>query len=178
MKSLVLFSLVMVFFPGSARAQQEERPEVWQRLEYFVGSWKGHETGRAGMGQGERTYRFVLGGKFLFSQNTSRFEPQEKNPEGEVHEDWVLFSYDSKNRRVMAREFFIETYVIRYALDPVASSRDRLVFLSQEIENGPQLRARLTYQIKNNNEFEEIFEVASGEKDFEVFIRNFWTRAE
>ncbi len=78
----------------------------------------------------------------------------------------------------MARGFFSESYVIRYALDLGASTEKRLVFLSEAVENGPRLRARLTYQIQNRNEFEEIFEVASGEKDFEVFIRNFWTRTE
>ncbi len=176
MRYRVLLLFTMVLFLGSVGAQQGPKPDVWDQFQYFVGTWEGHETGKAGIGKGERTYRFVLGRQFLFCQNQSRFEPQEGNPKGEVHEDWLVISYDREKKNFMARAFFIETYVIRYALDLGASTKERLVFLSEAVENGPQLRARLTYQIQNRDEFEEVFEVAAGEKDFEVFIRNFWTR--
>ena len=29
------------------------------------------------------------------------FEPQEKNPKGEVHEDWGFFSYDRSKKKIM-----------------------------------------------------------------------------
>ena len=82
------------------------------------------------------------------SARTCRVSPQEKNPRGEVHEDWLVISYDRAKKNFMARGVFIESYVIRYALDLEASTEKRLVFLSEAVENGPRLRARLTYQIQ------------------------------
>ena len=178
MGNMILFFFGIGLMLGSVGGQEARKDDVWERFQYFAGTWEGHETGKAGIGRGERTYRRILGQQFLLCENTSRFEPQERNPKGEVHEDWLVISYDRESKNFKARQFFTEGYVIRYALHPEASAEDRLVFLSAAVENGPQLRVRLTYQIHNINEFEEIFEMASGEKDFAVFIRNFWTRAE
>ena len=176
MGNMIFFFFGIGLMLGSVRGQEATKPDVWERFQYFVGTWEGHETGKAGIGRGARTYRFILGQQFLLSQTTSRFEPQERNPKGEVHEDRLVISYDREKKNFMARGFFIEGYVIRYALHPGPGAEGRLVFLSEAVENGAQLRVRLTYQIQNHDEFEEIFEMASGDKEFQVFIRNFWTR--
>ena len=33
---------------------------MWKLLRYFVGSWYGYETGVAGSGTGDRTYKFIM----------------------------------------------------------------------------------------------------------------------
>lgn len=45
-------------------------------------------------------------------RNTSTSEPQELNPEGKVHEDLGIFSYDENRARIVLREFHSEGFVI------------------------------------------------------------------
>jgi len=61
---------------------------MWTPFNYFIGSWQGSGQGQAGDSRVERKYEFVLNGKFLSVRNKSTYDPQEKNPKGEVHEDW------------------------------------------------------------------------------------------
>ncbi|HXV59540.1 MAG TPA: hypothetical protein VEK15_02515, partial [Vicinamibacteria bacterium] len=63
--------------------QPTQEEDVWKPLKYFVGEWRGQESGSAGVGRGERNYELAIGGQYLVSRNTSVFEPQEKNPSGE-----------------------------------------------------------------------------------------------
>lgn len=113
----------------------------------------------------------------MLCQNTSTFKPQEKNPKGEVHRDWAIFSYDRAEKAFVIREFNVEGYVNHYVLDAKASDARRLVFVSRSSENAPAgLRARLTYHVKSEVEFEEIFEMAPAGKEFEVYLTNYWKK--
>lgn len=148
-------------------------------LNYFVGEWEGHETGKAGIGKGSRTYEFIMDGIYLFADNTSEFEPQEKNPEGEVHKDVSYVSYDKFRKTMVLREFHSESFVIQYTLDSLQSSGNKFVFVSESVENAPPgLRARVTLEIINENEFEETFELTFPGKDFTEYLKNYWSRAE
>jgi len=62
---------------------------MWTPFNFFIGTWQGTGTGQPGTSQVERTYEFVLSGKFLQVRNKSTYLPQEQNPKGEVHEDWA-----------------------------------------------------------------------------------------
>ena len=105
----LLWVLIQIY--SSATVLAQEGP--WAPLQFLVGSWNGEETGAAGIGKGDRVYEFIFGGPFLHARNTSRFPPQEKNPEGEVHEDWSFFSHDRTRDRIVLREFYIEGFVIQ-----------------------------------------------------------------
>jgi hypothetical protein len=150
----------------------------FRRLSTFVGSWKGQDSGVPGEGTGDRTCRLVLGDNFLLCENTSTYPPQEKNPKGEVHQDWTLFSYDAGRDRFVARQFNIERFVNQLVMDAQASSEDRWVFVSESSENTPEgTRVRLTYVFQGEDRFEETFEVGWPGKELEVYVRNRWTRA-
>ena len=77
-----------------------------------------------------------------------RFEPQEKNPEGEVHEDWAFFSFDQNRNSLVMRQFNVEGFVNRYVLDSLSSDGSRLILISENSENAPPgLMARYTLEI-------------------------------
>lgn len=172
-----ILALLLFCSQFQAMAQENPREPLWGPLQSLVGQWRGHETGVAGEGKGERVYEFILGGRYLLSKNISRFEPQERNPKGEVHQDWAIFSYDQNRDALIAREFNSEGFVNRLVQDKQASDESSLVFVSEASENAPPgLRARLTLRIKSRDELEEIFEIALPGKDFAVFLRNYWTR--
>ena len=162
---------------ASIRAQATQQPDVWEPLKYFVGSWEGLAKGQPGNGKVEREYQFVLNGKYLQAKNKSTYPPQEKNPKGEIHEDWGLFSYDRSRKQFVLRQFHVEGFVNQYALDHAASNGKTLVFVTESIENIPAgWRARESYRILNNDEFVEVFELAAPGKEFEVYAENRFKR--
>jgi hypothetical protein len=169
--------LIAVLLPSPLFAQTDTKPDVWQPLKFFVGAWEGTGTGQAGVSKVEREYQFVLNGKFLEARNKSVYEPQEKNPQGEMHEDWGLFSYDRSRKKFVLRQFHVEGFVNQYVLDSLAADGKTLVFATESIENiSPGWQAKETYKILNDDEFIEIFELAAPGKNFECYIENRFRR--
>lgn len=144
--------------------------DPWQSLRPFEGSWEGTSEGQPGRGTVERKYEFVLGGRFLQVRNKSVYPPQEKNPKGEVHEDWGLFSYDRAKKQFVFRQFHTEGFVNQYRIESLSEDGKTLVFVSEAIENiPPGWRARETYRFANPGEFTETFELAQPGGEFQVY---------
>lgn len=156
---------------------QDELQAVWQPFGFFAGAWHGKETGVAGVGTGERVYAFIMDDAYLMSINTSRFDPQERNPEGEVHEDYSIFSYDKLREKIVLREFHSEGFVNQYVLASLEDDGRRFVFESESIENLPAgWKARLTLTIVDGERFMEVFELAAPGEEHEELLRNDWAR--
>jgi hypothetical protein len=175
MKKPIILLLILI----SVCSLAENEPDSTNKnpFKYFVGSWIGEETGKAGVGEGEREYQFILDNNFLFQKNTSTFEPQEKNPKGEVHQDWAFYSFDRMRGKYILREFHSEGYVNQYVLDSLSADNKTMVFVSEAIENVPEgWRARVSFMIQNENEFYETFELAAPAKDFSEILKNKWKR--
>lgn len=139
---------------------------VWEPLKFLEGSWQGTGKGKPGISSVERTYEFVLNGKFLSARNKSVYAPQPANPKGETHEDRGMISFDRARKRFIFRQFHVEGFVNTY----VSDEGKPMVFVSEAIENiPPGWRARETYTVINADEFTETFELAEPGKDFEVY---------
>jgi hypothetical protein len=174
---MLKFAVLVLLIPVALLGHEKTSESDLEALEYFAGEWAGECSGKAGDGVGERTYEFVMDGGYLYARTVMRFKPQEKNPEGEVHEDWSLFSYDGNRDILIAREFNIEGFVTRYVLDSLSSDNKTIVMISEDIESGPPgLSARLTYQIKGDNEFMEIFELSFSNTEFSCWVSSHWER--
>ncbi len=116
--------------------------------------------GQPGAAKVQREYARILNSRFIRGQNQSVYPSQEKNPKGETHEDWGIFSFDRSRRRAILRQFHIEGFVNQYAAD-LDPQLGKLVFTSEAIENlPPGWRARETYVVLGPDEFEEVFELA------------------
>ncbi len=173
----IMIVLAVVLSPAVHYAQKGKRQDVFKPLRFFVGSWKGQGEGRPGVSKLERKYEFVLQDKFLQAKNKSVYEPQEGDPEGEIREDWGLFSYDEGREKLVFRQFHAEGFVNRYVLDSLSADGKTLVFTTEAIENfWPNWRARETYRILNKNEFTETFELAPPDSDFELYMTNHFKR--
>lgn len=174
---MIKYLILLLLIPMIMFSQETEEENIWQPLEFLIGSWIGDETGKAGIGKGERTYEYIMNKKYIKMQNISRFEPQEKNPNGETHEDLTIFSRDEIRKLFVIRQFNIEGFVNTFILDTLKSDYRNFVFVSESTENSPKgLKARLTYKINNKDEFMEFFELAYPGKDYEIWLRNFWRR--
>ena len=144
-------------------------------LTFLIGQWEGSSEGQPGAARVQRDYARILNARFIRVQNRSVYQPQEKNPKGEVHEDLGVFSFDSTRRRLVFRQFHKEGFVNQYVHDPAQT--DKVVFTTEAIENIPAgWRARETYVVHGKDEFEEVFELAAPGKDFEMYSRGRFKR--
>ncbi|HMF15907.1 MAG TPA: hypothetical protein VKE98_01815 [Gemmataceae bacterium] len=154
------------------------KPDQFALLRPFEGHWRGEGNGQPGQSTVERSYEFVLRGKYLNVRNSSVYAPQAKNPKGEKHEDWGMFSYDANRKKLVLRQFHVEGFVNQYVLDRSSDDDKELIFVSETIENIPAgYRARETYRFTDPNTFEETFELAPPGKDFEVYVKTKFTKA-
>lgn len=166
--------MTIVFgFADALMGQTESDDDPLAPLRPLEGDWKGAIDGKLGTGVGVRSYEFTLGDNFLMYRHASVRIPQEKSPEGDHHREFGVFSFDSERNKIILREFFVEGYVNRYVCD---SGDSRLVCVTEHVESGPGIRARLTLEIDSPFTFEEVFEIAFPESELEVYFTNRWTR--
>jgi hypothetical protein len=157
---------------------QAPPPELWAPFAYFVGSWNGEESASFGSGRGERTYSLLLNGRYLLSQNVSRFPRQPSRPEGETHEDWTIFSYDTRRKTYVLRQFNSEGFVNQLVMEEGASIPRKMRFVGESAENAPPgTRVVLEYEVVGEDEFLESFEVAFPGGGRPTTIRNRWRRS-
>jgi len=173
LKQIIKVLFILMLLSSILFAQKDEKVDIWEPLKFFLGAWEGKVNGKSGEGRIERKYQFILDGKFLQVKNKAIFEPQEKNPKGEIHEDWGLFSYDHNRKKFVLRQFHVEGFVNQYVLDSLSADGKTLVFITEDIENIPAgWRAKVRYKILNEDEFVEVFELAGPGKDFAACLEN------
>ncbi len=153
--------------------QPENSADQWKPMRYFLGSWEGTGEGFGQESKLNRTYEFILEGKFVFSKNKSVFDPPNDDSPGETHEDWAIVSYDTNREKLVLRSFHVEGFVNQYVLKSMTPDGRTIVFVTEHIENiEPGWRARETYRILSDDEFEETFELAAPGGDFKVCVSN------
>lgn len=158
----------------SVHPQAEESPDAWAPLRLLEGNWEGAVDGRFGRGTGVRSYRFVLDHQYLLTRHASVRLPQPQSPEGDYHRELGVFSFDRERNTLVYREFLVEGYVNRYRCE---SGRNRLVCVTEAMENGKGMRARLTLELEDRFRFVEIFELAPPGEELDVYFNVRWTRA-
>jgi hypothetical protein len=177
LRALTLIVTLAAAIPVAA--QTEKADDVWQPVRFLEGSWEGTGEGSSGQSEVVQHYSFMLGGKFLQMQTRAVFEPQEKNPEGEVHEDFGIFSHDQIRDKIILRAFYVEGFVNTFVLDRISEDGDTLTFVAESSENAPTgTKARLVLAHAEEGAIEESFFVAFPGKDFSCFSTNRLTRAE
>lgn len=157
----------------TAQEQGASAQDPWAVLGQLEGHWQGAIDGLLGTGSGTREYELILEGNFLMYRHESVRLPQDKSPAGDYHRELGVFSFDNERENIVLRGFFVEGYVIRYACE---LAERRLVCQTEDVENGPGIRARLTLEIHSAFEFDEIYELAFPGNDFAVYFTNRWTR--
>jgi len=177
-KGLIVLSLAALTILLSWAAQQPEKPQdVWLPFKFFAGQWEGRGEGQPGISQGRQEWEFVLDGKYLQVKNVARFEPQEKNPQGQVHEDWGFISYDQMRKLYVFRQFHTEGFVNQYVCPGPSAEGKVFVFESEAIENiPPGFKARLTYRILDETSFEQSFDLAPPGKEMACYSKGIMKR--
>lgn len=166
---LIVFILI---FPILGFAQNPKQDTLWKPFESFIGNWTGKGGGATGEGTYERSYKFIFNKKYIEVKNKSVYPPSKDKTSGEVHEDIGYISFDKIRNTFVLRQFHIEGFVNQYTLDSVPVDGKRLVFVSESIENiKPGWRAKEIYEIHNDGEITETFELAPPDKEFEIYSK-------
>jgi hypothetical protein len=176
---LVLMVSVALFAapPLSPQGSQTPAADVWAPFRFFVGNWQGQGEGTPGMGKGVQTFEFILRGTFLHVRNKAVFDPQDKNPQGEIHEDWGVFSYDKARKTFILRQFHVEGFVNQYVLENAPPDGKMFVFVTEAIENIPAgVKARLTYKVLDVDTFEQTFDLARPGQEFICYSKGIMKR--
>jgi hypothetical protein len=138
--------------------------DPWANLRVLEGKWEGPTTGKPGKGISSREYRFEMNGKFLSQRNKVVWE------KAEIHEDFSYLSYDTRQKKIVWRQFHSEGFVHEYTLDSISADGKSLEFSSVRIENiPPGFRAKESYRMFSADEIESTFWLAEPGKDFEVY---------
>lgn len=167
---LLLAGLALLGGAEAPPPGQAAKPDPFLPLRRLLGKWQGDISGRPGNGKAEREYSLTLNNRFIRVDNKSTYEPQEKNPKGEVHEDLGYLSYDKAQKKLVLRQFHVEGFVNHYVLESLSEDGRTIVFLTTAIENIPAgFRARETWQMVSDDEFVEIFALAEPGKDFQTY---------
>jgi len=175
MRKMVL--LIIILLPALLIAQAEKKQDIWAPLKSFVGKWEGKGEGMPGISKAMKDFQFIMNGKYLLLKGKSIYEPQKKNPKGEVHEDWGFFSYDQFRKKFVLRQFHIEGFIIHYALENIPEDGKTFVFVSEQIENAPPgWGAKVTYKFMDADTINEQFDLATSEKGFDCYIVNILKR--
>jgi len=170
------FAWPLILLTGTMAVAADAQPDPWSPVHFLVGKWAGEAQGEPGKGSVERSYEFVLGGKFIEERNTSRYDARAGKAQ-EVHLHRSFISYDKANKKLMLRQFHVEGFVNLYAMNAAASTPTRLVFDSVSFENfSNDWKARETYEVISADEFVEIFELAEPGREFQVYSRNHFRR--
>lgn len=166
MKKLIVLIIILII-PILSFGQENPL----ERISFIIGDWIG-----TGSGFGNETsiieskFQYVMDKKYIEVINNSRFEPTEKNPEGEIHIDKGFISFDKIRKVIVFRQFNIEGYINQYILNDVLSTETTLIFETEIIENFmPGGKARWTINKINENEIETIFDVYFPGKDYTCF---------
>ena len=113
--------IILLFTFTVIHSQENLNTDPWQPLQYFLGDWKGESSGKAGDGKGTRTYDFVMEDNYVYCRNIMEFKPQKNNPQGEIHEDWGMFSFDKTRSKIVFRQFNVEGFFNQFTVDSVSA---------------------------------------------------------
>ena len=155
------------------RAQAGAAETPLHRLDFLEGVWTGEIDGTIGPADGRRSYRFVLGDRFLHM--THDRDPKERAPSEEAHEEWSIFSHDSERGVITLREFLVEGLVNTYrcALDEGPTS---LVCESEATEGSSGLSLWLQYEFGDPDRFTETFRIFGPDGALQVQMVGEWRR--
>jgi len=173
--AIVVIGTSILSIAAVTLAQDAKKPQAQGGLatiRFLEGKWTGTSEGQSGKAKVERTYEQIIGDRFLHGRNTTAYDANDKNPKGEKHEDWSIFSFDRNRKTIVLRQFHIEGFVNQYTLTSKPEEQKTIVFTTEAIENiGSGWRARETYKVLSPDEFEETFELAGPGKEFEVYSK-------
>ena len=166
-----VFSALMITVPVTSA--QDDRPDPWAAHRLLPGPREIDIQGILGQGTGLRHYQFIMEDQYLVGRHASIRLPQEATPEGDYHRELSVYSYDSERETIVLRQFIVEGYVLQFTCETESM---RFVCMTEKIENGTGMAARMTIEFENPYRFRETFELANPGDELKVYFNNTFTK--
>ena len=171
---LVFCSVLLASSPALAAAAEDGLAP----MSPLVGDWTGVSEGDPGRAATTRHAERAQNDHFIMIQGRSVYPKQEKNKKGEIHTQLDVWSYDKQRKLIMLRQFDSLGFASTYAQDGAASTKGRIVLVSEHLENVPSdWKARYTYEFRGTDEYHEFFELDPDGKGFQPYVSGNFLRS-
>lgn len=139
-------------------------------LAWLLGTWEGTATGQPGEGAQVRRYEAVLRGEFLMGTNKTTWSSTPAHPDGEIHEDVSILSYDRGAKRFVMHVFYVERFVAEYFCEP-QTDPNAWVFTADRVQNGPAGMRSREILTRRGDELGSRFELAMAGNEFAPYTQ-------
>ena len=164
MRAALVLALA-VSITSLAHAAAVDPADAWRPLYPFIGTWSGTRAGATGPVKVTRGY--------MAAATNHHLEITENGGGHGRGAVWGIVSFDPQRQVLVLRQFGADGSASEAALDPAASSGERLVFASPESEAA---RTRISYERTGANVFVERIEHAAGGEPFALVSETRFTR--
>ena len=106
--------LILLFAFITFQLYAQENPI--EKFNPLIGKWAGNGAVNESKSVIYSEFNFTLNNNFIEVKNHSEFEPTEQIPEGEIHDDWGMISFDNSRKKYVFRQFHVEGFVNQYIL--------------------------------------------------------------
>jgi hypothetical protein len=174
MRHLSLMLGGIFLFVATAAA---EKPSGIQAYAWLAGEWRGIGDGKPGHSAAERRIDVVLEGRYLRVVGRSVYPKQDDNPNGEIHEEIDIWSFDKDRDALVLRQFDNLGFVTTYVWDRKASGERKVVLNAEQLENVPAgWRARYTLTFMPPDEYHEMLELATDGQALRPYVKSRFLR--
>lgn len=173
--AITIMALLFALAPNLAWASPSSSDRL-SAIAWLVGEWSGVGEGHPGTSATSRHAARVQNDHFIRVEGRSVYPRQERNAAGEIHSSVDYWSFDRQRGLFVLRQFDSLGFVSTYVQDRAASSGERLVLVSEHLENVPAgWRGRYSYEHEAPDEYRELFELDSG-NGYERYVSNRFLR--
>ncbi len=129
---MVLLLVAVITISTSAFSQNNPL----SKFENLIGNWEGTGEGfSSSKSKFAAEYSWLMNEQYIQEKHHSEFEPTDRKPEGEVHEDFGIISFDSGRKVVVFRQYHVEGFYNEYVLNDSLSNESTFIFETEKIEN-------------------------------------------
>jgi hypothetical protein len=166
-------ALIVILTAGSTVQAQHDwqvarGPDRFGPLHWLIGEWQGYGKFSDRSTLIHKSFFYDVAGMYLIERTIDMFPPDSLTTEFEVHQDFTVYYRHNRDGSILAKGFFVESYVT-FATVEIGDDGRIIVVGMHEVENGPPgMRTRYTIRQRGADQFEATFEIAMPGEDYVV----------
>lgn len=144
---------------------------------FLIGEWKGTSHGVEGDGVCKKSVTVGSDSNLIVSHNDFSFENSKSYPPSDKHEHKSVYSFNKEDSSLVVKVLNSEGHTTCFKEKKKSSGKDKKIFLSQKIENGPPgLKVRRTILKLSDDSYTETLEYKYPSRDYIVWRTTTWEK--